>query len=112
MIVELEGLQVFPVDDGADGLVLVSWIERYSSSDVRPVPRSMTISRQEAQLLSDELAKASDALNTIMAANELLESSIGLVGDVSVMHDGNVLPKFVNETWGKTAAAIRKAKGM
>ena len=54
-MITLESLQVFPIKDGASGLVLATWIERSGIEGVPLRPHSILISSEEAQLLAQEL---------------------------------------------------------
>ena len=59
-MITLESLQVFPIEDGASGLVLATWAERSSVQGVPLRQHSILISSEEAQLLAQELNRVTD----------------------------------------------------
>ena len=62
-MITLEALQVFPIEDGASGLVLASWIERSGVEGVPLRPHSILISSEEAQLLAQELNRVTEGVD-------------------------------------------------
>ena len=59
-MITLESLQVFPIKDGASGLVLATWAERSSVQGVPIRQHSILISSEEAQLLAQELNRVTE----------------------------------------------------
>ena len=59
-MITLEALQVFPIEDGASGLVLATWAERSSVQGVPIRQHSILISSEEAQLLAQELNRVTE----------------------------------------------------
>ena len=68
-MITLESLQVFPIKDGASGLVLATWIERSGVEGVPLRQHSILISSEEAQLLAQELNRVTEGVEESASAS-------------------------------------------
>ena len=60
-MIELEGLQVWPIADGAEGRVVLEWVELDSDHRVPARNVTLVIARAEAANLAKRIQEALDA---------------------------------------------------
>ena len=60
-MIELQDLQVWAIADGAEGRVVLEWIERPAVSAVPARSHTIVITRSEAESLAKRITEALDA---------------------------------------------------
>ena len=60
-MIELEALEVWSIDDGAEGRVVLEWVERSTASGVPARAVSLVIAESEAHNLAQRIMDALDA---------------------------------------------------
>ena len=60
-MIELQDLQVWAIADGAEGRVVLEWIERAPIAAVPARSRTLVIARAEAENLAKRIMEAIDA---------------------------------------------------